>query len=413
MRWLLENLSSLLLALILALTVWVAAVSSSDPIELHTVSNPLAIDFRNLDDGLVLVNAQSRQTSVSVRAPRSVWNQLSASAFEVWVDLQGQVEGTHDLPIHASVGLRLVQISSIDPSTDTVKLEAAISKELNVSIVRHGEPAVGFRSDNPQVSPTSAQVIGPRSAVDQVDHIQVDVDLTGRSQAFTQDVSLQALDAEGQPVTGVTMTPAMAQVNVGIEELGGYRSVVVLPKIDGEVEPGYQLTGITVQPTLVTVFSSDPSLVDQLGGFVETEPVSLAGVTGDIQKNVGLSLPQGVSIVGEKTVAVRVSISPIENSIKITRPVEITGLQEGLFAQASPDAVSIILNGPVPILDNLQPDDVRVVVDLMDRTAGTYQLTPEVLTSSNEINVQSVLPDTIEVTISSTPPPTPQPTAAP
>jgi YbbR domain-containing protein len=413
MRWLLDNLSSLLLALILALTVWVAAVSTSDPIELHTVSNPLAIDFRNLGDGLVLVKAQSRQTSVSVRAPRSVWNQLSAGEFSIWVDLKNLAEGTHQVPIHASVDRRLVQISSLDPSSDTVKLEAAISKELNITVVRHGEPGIGFRSDNPQITPSKAQVVGPRSAVDLVNHVQVDVDLTGRSQTFTQDLSLQALDAEGQPVTGVTLVPAMTQVHVGIEELGGYRSVVVLPKIDGEVEPGYQLTGITVQPTLVTVFSSDPSLVDQLGGFVETEPVTLAGVTGDIQKNVGLSLPEGVSIVGEKTVTVRVSISPIENSIKITRPVEITGLRQGLFAQASPDTVSIILNGPVPILDNLKPDDVRVVLDLIGMEAGTYQLTPEVLTSSNDINVQSVLPDTIEITIGTTPPPTAQPTAVP
>jgi YbbR domain-containing protein len=413
MRWLLENLSSLLLALILALTVWVAAVSSSDPIEIHTVSNPLTIDFRNLGNGLVLVKAQSRQTSVSVRAPRSVWNQLSASEFTIWVDLQGMAAGTHQVPIHANVDRRLVQISSLEPSSDTVTLEQAISKQFNVSVVRHGEPAVGFRSDTPQVTPKSVQIVGPTSAVDLVDHVQVDVDLTGRSQSFTQDLSLQALDAQGQPVSGVTVSPSMTTVSVGIEELGGYRSVVVLPKIDGEVESGYQLTGITVQPTLVTVFSSDPSLVDQLGGFVETEPVSLAGVTGDIQKNVGLSLPEGVSIVGEKTVVVRVSISPIENSIKITRSIEITGLQQGLFAQASPSSVSIILNGPVPILDNLQPGDVRVVLDLIDKTAGTYQLTPEVLTSSNDIKVQSVLPDTIEVSISTTPPPTAQPTSTP
>jgi YbbR domain-containing protein len=413
MRWLLDNLSSLLLALILALTVWVAAVSSSDPIELHTFPNPLAIEFRDLGDGLVLVDAQSRQTSVSVRAPRSVWNQLSASEMTVWVDLKGLAAGKHQLPIHANIDRRLVQVSSLDPATDTVTLEAAISKRFDIDVVRHGEPAVGFRSDTPKVSPTAAQVVGPTSAVDQVDHIQVDVDLTGRSQPFTQGLTLQALDSQGQPVSGVTVSPTMAQVSVGIEELGGYRSVVVLPKIDGEVEPGYQLTGITVQPTLVTVFSSDPNLVDQLGGFVETEPVSLAGVTGDIEKNVGLSLPDGVAIVGEKTVAVRVSISPIENSIKITRPIEVTGLRQGLFAQASPNSVSIILIGPVPILDNIQPGDVRVVLDLLDKTPGTYQLTPQVLTSSSEIKVQSVLPDTIEITISTTPPPTAQPTAAP
>jgi YbbR domain-containing protein len=413
MRWLLDNLSSLLLALILALTVWVAAVSSSDPIELHTVPNPQAIDFRNLADGLVLVKAQSRQTSVSVRAPRSVWNQLSASEITVWVDLKGLDQGTHQVPVHASIDRRLVQINSLDPSNDAVTLEAAISKEFNINVVRHGEPAVGFRSDTPQISPSTAKVVGPTSAVNQVDHLQVDVDLTGRSQSFAQDVSLQALDADGQPVSDVTLTPAIAQVNVGIEELGGYRSVVVLPKIDGEVEPGYQLTGISVQPTLVTVFSSDPNLVDQLGGFAETEPVSLAGVTGDIEKNVGLSLPDGVTIVGEKTVTVRVNISPIENSIKITRQIEMTGLRQGLFAQASPSTVSIILNGPVPILDNLQPNDVRVVLDLTGVASGTYQLTPQVITSSNAIRAQSVLPDTIEVTISSSPPPTSQPTVTP
>ncbi len=337
MRWLLDNLSSLLLALILSLTVWVAAVSSSDPIEVHSLPNATPIEFRNLGDGLVLVSAQARQTSISVRAPQSVWNQLPATDVVAWVELSGLQPGTYQLPIQSIVDRRLVQISGLDPDTDSITIEAATTRRMGIQAVRHGELAIGFRTDPPQLQPALATVIGPTSAVSRVDHLQIDIDMTGRSQTFTQDLTIQALDTQGQPVSGISLDPAIAQVSVGIEELGGYRSVVVLPKIDGEVEPGYQLTGITVQPTLVTVFSADPSQVDQLGGFVETDPVSLAGVTGDIQKNVSLSLPEGVSIVGDKTVTVKIDISPIENSLKVTRAIEITGLQQGLFAQASPE----------------------------------------------------------------------------
>jgi YbbR domain-containing protein len=413
MRWLLNNLSSLLLALILALTVWVAAVSSSDPIEVHSLPSSTPIDFRNLSDGLVLVNTQARSTSISVRAPQSVWNQLPPSDVTAWVDLKGLKPGTYQLPVQSNVDRRLVQISTVDPNSVSITIEAAINRRMSIQAVRHGELAIGFRTDPPQLQPASATLIGPTSAVNRVDHLQIDIDMTGRSQTFTQDLTIEPLDAQGQPVSGVSLEPSIAQVTIGIEELGGYRSVVVLPKINGEVDPGYQLTGITVQPTLVTVFSADPAQVDQLGGFVETEPVSLSGVTEDIQKNVGLSLPEGVSIVGDKTVTVKVNISPIENSLKVTRAIEITGLQQGLFAQASPDVVSLILNGPVPILDNLRLSDVRVVLDLINLAPGTYQLTPQVFTSSNDLKVQSLLPDTIEVTIGRTPFPTSVPTTAP
>lgn len=413
MRWLIENLSSLLLALVLALTVWVAAVSSDDPIQTNAMPNPISIHLQGLGSGLVLVSAQPKQATVAVRSPLSVWRSLAASEISLSVDLTGLKPGNYQLAVHHSVDRSMVQIASVDPSTVSVTIEAATSSTLPITVIAVGEPAIGFRSDSPSVNPASAEVVGPTSAVQKVTQVVAQVDLTGRTQALTQDLELQAVDSNGDPVSGVQVTPNTASVHVGIEELGGYRSVVVLPKIEGEVEPGYQLTRITVSPTLVTVFSSDPNLVDQLGGFAETEPVSLTGATADFQMNVGLALPQGVSIVGDKTVTVKVSISPIENSVKVTRRLTLSGLPDGLYAIPSPDTISLILNGPVPLLDSLKPEDVRVVIDLSNLSVGTYQLTPTVVTSSSDIKAQSILPDTVEVVITSTPPPTPAVTSTP
>jgi hypothetical protein len=43
-----------------------------------------------------------------------------------------------------------------------------------------------------------------------------------------------------------------------------------------------------------------------------------------------------------------------------------------------------------------------VRIDLSERDVGTYQLAPEVLLDFEEINVDAILPNTLEVTIAKT-----------
>jgi YbbR domain-containing protein len=413
LRWLWENFSSLLLAFVLALTVWVAAVSAEDPVQERTMTTPVPIELRNIPPGLMIVQKPAESTRVTLRAPQSVWDNLSPADLEVWADLAGAQSGSVRLELHSKIDVRPVEVTHLEPSTISLRLEPTASNEFSIELDTVGEPAVGYRANQAVIDPTTTVVSGPSPAVGQVDRVVAQLDLSGRSQDINELLTLQAVDSNGDVVTGVSLDPDQVQVNAKIEDLGGYRSVVVSPKIEGEVEPGYQLTRITVTPTLVRVFSPDPQVVNGLSGFVETEPVSLAGATEDFERRVALNLPEGVSIVGEQSVVVQVSITPIENSITITRPVEFQGLAPGLYAQASPETVNLILNGPLPVLDNLTTDDVRVVLDLGSLAQGTHQLTPNVIAASPQVRVQSILPDTIEVTITDVPPPTPTPTPEP
>lgn len=413
LRWLWDNLSSLLLAFVLALTVWVAAVNAEDPIEERTFPSTIPIELRNKPPGLLIVEAPPSNARISLRAPRSVWDDLSTEDIAIWADLSGAEPGRLQVELQHRVSEEPVQVTDLQPSTVRLELESSASNRIPIQVEVAGEPAIGYRATEPTVQPQEAVVSGPSSAVAQVDQLLVEIDISGRSTDLHQNIRVQPLDAEGNPVTDITVDPASADITLGIEDLGGYRSVVVLPKIEGEVEPGYQLTRITVSPTLVRVFAPDPQVINELSSFVETEPVPLEGATEDFERRVGLNLPEGVSIVGESSVVVRVSIDPIENSITVTRPVQLQGLGADLFASASPPTVDLILFGPVSILDELGPDDVRVVVDLLGLEPGTHQLEPEVIVASPEVRVQSVLPDAVEVTISDEPPPTPTPTPTP
>jgi YbbR domain-containing protein len=69
--------------------------------------------------------------------------------------------------------------------------------------------------------------------------------------------------------------------------------------------------------------------------------------------------------------------------------------------------VDVILSGPLPILNNLNTSDVRVILDLTDLQPGTYQLNPRVEIGVPELLVESILPETIEVIISIPPTTTP------
>jgi YbbR domain-containing protein len=133
---------------------------------------------------------------------------------------------------------------------------------------------------------------------------------------------------------------------------------------------------------------------------VETAPINLAGLRDDKDIRVSLSLPSGVSIVGDQTVNVQVGISTIDSSVTLNNMrVEIIGVSQGLISKASPETVDVILSGPIPLLDTLKASDVRVYVDMTDDKEGTFQRTPQVEIKIPEIRVQSILPGSIEVII--------------
>jgi YbbR domain-containing protein len=103
---------------------------------------------------------------------------------------------------------------------------------------------------------------------------------------------------------------------------------------------------------------------------------------------------------------VQVSIAAIESSLAISLPVEVIGLDPGLEASAIPAIVDVILSGPVPILNTLGPTDVRVVVDLTGYDVGTYQFIPDVNILPVRVQKVSMLPSTVEITITIAPTPT-------
>jgi len=412
-RWLGTNLNTFLLAFALAVAVWVMAVTAANPDETQPFPNPIPVEFIGQDPGLILTGgAVPKQVEISLRAPHSVWQTLLSGETSVRavVDLTGLGSGTHTVNVQVQIDTRPVRIISVTPQTFSLSLEKQITRSLAVNLTLTGDPAIGYQVGTPVMNPAEVVITGAESIVSQVDRLQATLDLTDARQNIATSIPLQAVDVNGNSISGVTVLPENVQLSLSVIQQGGYRDLAVKVMTLGNPASGYSLTSVAAFPPIVTVYSANSDTISLMPGYVETSSLDLSGAKEDIEEQLAINLPPGVTLIGKQSVTVKVGIAPIESSRTISyRPVEVVGLKTGLSVHLSPQTVDIILSGPLPVLDSLAISDVHVQMDLTGLAPGTYQLTPKVFIGQQNLTVESILPGTVEVIITTTSTITPTP----
>lgn len=404
-----KNLPSLVLAVALAVAVWISAVTEQDPTEQRVYPAPVPIEVIGQDPSLLMMGEIPAQISLTLNAPQSVWARLitQPQSIRALIDLSGLSAGSYQVPVQVQVNARPVNIMSYTPSVVTVSLESFSSKQIPVRLIQRGDVATGYQAEAPEWTPKQVTVSGPESVVAQVNEVRAILDLNRTSQDIERVLTLLAVDTEGTEIKNVEITPKEVQASITVTQRGGYRNVVVkvVASGQGQVASGYRVTNISVFPPTITVFSYDPTLVDELPGYVDTAALDLTGVKEDQNLRLPLNLPPGVAVVGDQTVSVQVGVDPIEGSLTLSNmPVTVVGLPTTLKASVSPQEVDVIISGPLPVLDGLRANDVRVVINLQGEKVGTYQRVPLVEftnADNSQLRVESILPGSIEIVITS------------
>lgn len=414
MRSFAKNLRTFLLALALGISVWVSAVSGADPNDVRTYPDPIPLKVVGQDPSLVLTSDIPPTVQVTLRAPRSVWEVLTTQkdSIQATLDLSGLSAGEHIQPIQLTISERPYQLILANPTDVTVNLESLESQTFPVVLSLSGQPAAGYQAGDATMDLTEVAISGPDSLVGKVARARVLINLDGMRETIDESLPIEIVDAENIPLQGLTINPQSVRVTIPIIQQGGYRDVAVKVIVQGQQAAGYRIENISVFPPVVTVFAEEPSLVNELPGVVETQPLDLQDRNEDISTRLSLVLPENITLVGAQTVQVQVSISPIQTSVTLlNQPINVNGLSEGLAAQVFPQAVDVIISGPVPVLEAISSQDITVSVDVNELEIGVYQLTPQVDTLVENVSVESILPGTVEVVIAL--PSTPTPTAFP
>jgi YbbR domain-containing protein len=385
------------LALILAVLIWIVASHENDPTRVDTFPSAIPLTLVNQPPGTLVYGQTADSVRVNLRAPESMWEQLTADQVKAELNLAGQPYGRVTAPVHVRVANRAVQVVRTEPATVDLDFEPITEQSVPVRITRTGEPALGYAVGLSSTTPSQVLVRGPASFVARVAMVAGTTSVQGARQQIEQNVRLSALDKDGNPVGFVTLSPESVQSSVDIEHLGGFRDLAVKVIVRGQVAPGYRISNVTVSPPIVTVFGAAQA-IDQSPGFLETVPISVTNAQDDVTERAPLNLPGGISLLGDPAVQVTVQVEAIQGGLTIQGQLTVQGLAQGLEAKLAPETIDVILTGPLPKLQALKPDDVRVVIDLGNLGPGTHQIKPQAIVPQG-IVAETMLPATIQVTI--------------
>jgi YbbR domain-containing protein len=405
MRAVTSNISSALLALFLAVVVWVVAVYEKSPPRTDYFPTRIPLQVVNLGQGLLIASPVPTDCRVRFRALASTWQELKPEDLEATVDLEDLQSGQHEVPVTVKTSNEDVVLLGADPAYVTITLEETGSRKVRVKVKVLDEESVplGYTSGLPVASPEQVTISGPKNLVAQVTDAVVELSLKNARETVVRQETPLLEDSAGNPVEGLTISPLTVTVSVAIERQVGYRDVTVRAVTEGAPASGYWISNISVEPALVTVYGQQ-SVIEGLPGYLDTQPINVQDATRDQIERVALDLPEGVLVLGEgagkEGILVQISIEPLLGGQTVRRELEIQNLRSGLTASVPLTHVDIILSGPLPALQELKPDDVQAVLDLLGLPRGTHKVTPKVILPEGlGLEVKSIVPDIVEVTI--------------
>jgi YbbR domain-containing protein len=408
-----RNITSMLIAIILATLVWVAAINEQNPPREDDYDQSISIELVPPTDGLITTDKLPETMRLRLRAPASSWEDLSPSKFKATLDLSKLPEGFNDVPIVVAISDPQVEIIEKRPQSVSINLQAEQVISLPVTVQIMDTPPLGYVNRIPKVEPETVIIKGPASVIEKVIDVVTEIYIGGSKETIerTSDVILH--DRDGRQVDGLTLLPERVQVTVPVEQRFGYKDVSVRAVVVGQVAPGYRVSNISVDPPTITIVGN-PTLLSDISGFIETAQIDLNQATESTVRTVPLNLPNGISVVspdrenqqGPAGVQVTVNIAAIEDGIILQRPITQQGIDPAYWWKASPERADVFLSGPIPQLQSLKASDVEVIVDLFGLEPGVHKLKPTVFVPDN-FRVDAILPDTVEVTIGSNLTPTP------
>ena len=289
-----KNLPVKILALIASIIMWGYVMNEENPSVNGRYTVP--VEIINAPEGYD-VNMGVREVTLKVRAPRSLMAAAHESDFKAVIDLSGDTEGEYDEKIRTVIpqGFELLGMSD---DTVHVTMEALIAHGVPVDIVVNGKAAHGMELGEITPSQQYVNVYGPRHLVDSIVKASGKIKLADNNSDFTMRVKLTAVTADGENINNLAVLPGELDVTVHLVPGEGKKIVPVKPTVTDILPEGYVLGEVTVQPNQVELAGANKTLEDIKN--VDTVPVSLHGITSTFDKDVELSLPEGIASTVKK-----------------------------------------------------------------------------------------------------------------
>ena len=388
-----NKLLTALLSAFIALGIWLYVVTVVSPnSDKHYYNIPVTLQSEALlqDRGLMITATQTPTVSLHLEGNRIDLNKLSSSNISVTADVSKIYEaGTHKLTYTVTypgdIASNSITELSKTPSTVTVQVEERVSKTVPVEILYTGNLSEDFMADkeNKELDFEKVNLAGPKSVMDQITKAQIEVDLDGRVESFTEQFTYTLCNAEGEPVDAALVTTDVKSVTLTLKILRVKEIDLTVSIIygGGATETTAQ---VDIEPKTIRISGSD-NLLEGLDSL-ELGTINLGEILSDETLLFPIKLPGGITNeTGVAEAAVDVRFLDLEMTMLTVTDIRAVNVPAGLEVELITKALELQIRGPSDRLQDLQASDVTVTVDCSEAKVGTEKLKVEIIINDPEI----------------------------
>ena len=375
-----NKVMSMLLSLAIALGLWVYVITTVSPGSKDTISGiPVVFEGETAlkEKGFMVTSENNVTVSLELSGNRSDLAKLDKNNITIKVDLTKIYDpGDHQLSytpsFPADVPSGSITVENKYPGTVAVTVENKETKEVPVNVTYIGSVPEGFLDDreNAVLDYPEIKVDGPSSVVSLIDHAQIEVDLTDRTESISESYRYTLCDAEDNPVDVEQVTTDVAEVHLDLK-IQRWEEVELTLTVNYGGGASEYTTKIDIVPTTIKVSGSE-ALLDGLGGKLNLGTVNLAEITENTQQTYEIVLPEGISnLSGVDSAAVDISFIGLSTKDFAVHNIKATNVPEGMECDLMAEVIKVTLRGPTSLINSLTAEDIFATVDCSGREAGT------------------------------------------
>lgn len=411
-----RNLGLKLASLLLAFVLWFLVAQIYDPKDTVTFNNIQVrlINTELLDEeGKVYeVLDNSNLVRVTVTGPQSiVKSELRRSDIVAEADMSKLTDiNTIAITYYCeNISNDSVEIKG---NHDSVRLnvEDKTSKWIKLESNTIGDVASGYMIGNVTLDQTNIEVTGPKSAISQVDHAGVDINVTDSTTSLSANVDIKLYDADDNELTLESVKKNVDSAYMTVEVLAT-KEVPVEIEYMGVPEDGYMATGeVESSVPTVRIAGTVSTLVGISAITVPEDRMNITGQTDNLVDIINLKeyLPSNVRLADKSfdgKITATVYIEPIvsKDLTVAAENISVTGVPDGMEAEITSTAeeYNITVSGLFRDVSILHDSSVTGILNLTQwmEDNGVEELTPGTYTIPVTFNLAEDITVTPDINI--------------
>lgn len=408
-----RNMGLKLASLLLAFVLWFLVAQIYDPKDTVTFNNIQVrlINTELLDEeGKVYeVLDNSNLVRVTVTGPQSiVKSELRRSDIVAEADMSKLTDiNTIAITYYCeNISNDSVEIKG---NHDSVRLnvEDKTSKWIKLESNTIGDVASGYMIGNVTLDQTNIEVTGPKSAISQVDHAGVDINVTDSTTSLSANVDIKLYDADDNELVLESVKKNVDSAYMTVEVLAT-KEVPVEIEYMGVPEDGYMATGeVESSVPTVRIAGTVSTLVGISAITVPEDRMNITGQSDNLVDIINLKeyLPANVRLADKSfdgKITATVYIEPIvsKDLTVAAENISVTGVPDGMEAEITSTAeeYNITVSGLSRDVSILHDSSVTGILNLTQwmEDNGVEELTPGTYTIPVTFNLAediTVVPD--------------------